>query len=113
LHTPEWRSMKISPLVATPAGCMHMPPTVCPLLEPTDRHAGKRHRHDALFYSFMSLGVSLCSIPIYPTEVHRPILRACSAVADRLTIRFRMSTRGGPRADTRRWTAPPQHCGLS
>jgi hypothetical protein len=27
--------------VATPAGCIHMPPTVCPLVEPTDRHAGQ------------------------------------------------------------------------
>jgi hypothetical protein len=32
-----------------------MPPTVCPLLEPTDRHAGHRHRHEPLFYSFMSI----------------------------------------------------------
>jgi hypothetical protein len=41
--------------VATPAGCMHMPPTVCPLLEPTDRHAGHSQRHKALLYSFMSI----------------------------------------------------------
>jgi DNA-directed RNA polymerase subunit RPC12/RpoP len=29
------------PTIATPAGCMYMQPTVCPLLEPTDRHAGQ------------------------------------------------------------------------
>jgi hypothetical protein len=40
--------------VATPAGCMHMPPTVCPLLAPTDRHAGHTHKREALLYSFMS-----------------------------------------------------------
>jgi hypothetical protein len=34
----EWQSTR---QVAPPAGCMHMPPTVCPLLEPTDRHAGQ------------------------------------------------------------------------
>jgi hypothetical protein len=27
---------------------MHMPPTVCLLLEPTDRHAGHIYRHEAL-----------------------------------------------------------------
>jgi hypothetical protein len=37
LHGGRWPQRQ----VATPAGCMHMPPTVCPLLEPTDRHAGQ------------------------------------------------------------------------
>jgi hypothetical protein len=37
--------------IATPAGCMHMPPTVCPLLEPTDRHAGHTQACDPLVFT--------------------------------------------------------------
>jgi hypothetical protein len=54
-YTAWWLVDPSSPGVATPAGCMHMPPTVCPLLEPTDRHAGQTHRHEALLYSLISM----------------------------------------------------------
>jgi hypothetical protein len=54
LHTPAWRAITSTPS-SHPAGCMHMPPTVCPLLEPTDRHAGHIYRHGALLYSFMRI----------------------------------------------------------
>jgi hypothetical protein len=72
LHTPAWRldNGRCSK-VAPPAGCMHMPPTVCPLLEPTDRHAGHSQRHKALLFMH-----SLCyaRIPTYPTLLSRALV---------------------------------------
>jgi hypothetical protein len=40
-YTCMANNMAFTFIIATPAGCMHMPPTVCPLLEPIDRHAGQ------------------------------------------------------------------------
>jgi hypothetical protein len=98
LHIPAWRSMKISPLVATPAGCMHMPPTVCPLLGPTDRHAGQTQARGPLVliqqHSLVTMLDSRRSHDCY------------------LVLKWVQSDRRSPlyQHDIRRRTAPSQHC---
>jgi hypothetical protein len=104
-------------MVATPAECMHMPPTVCPLLEPTDRHAGQTQargplvfiREDSRCHDARCPFSRHCYTRSLVISVHQKftslVSRACSALAQTSAVNrsrwlcARWSSRRPPKTD--------------